>query len=143
MIKTFIQGNFKTDRTLFRLLGANVISPVVHEELGVPVTGEDGDVWILDIANGSAVGFAQLRACKNGEAHLRYLYSARRDSRERLVRAALEWAEDQEATHIYTNARKTDTLWARFGFVSTGTRRGSFVRWEHAYSAAGSERKAA
>lgn len=131
-IKQFTQtGNLKIDKKLFGYVGELCVNPSVHEELGVPVTSQKGDIWLVALDGGEVIGFAQARPMKTGpELHLRYVYAPKRATRESLLKAI---GNTLNVRAIYTNARKTDTLWQKFGFkkLQGATRGGTeFVRWE-------------
>lgn len=130
MIRKYSQGSSRSDRELFGFVGVLAVSKEVHDELGVPVTSEPGDIWLVARRGNRAIGFSQMRQRKNGEVHLRYLYSENLSVRRALLRTAISTSRSMRSPGIYTNGRKTDRLWKSLGFKVSGGASGSFVRWE-------------
>ena len=131
MIRKFIQGDPATDRDLFCIVGQWAVSEAVHDALGMPVTGRDGDVWfILSDAHGPAC-FCQARLQKNGTAHLRYLYFNKLPDGKKLLEGTLDELNSRGVKAVFTNDRRTATIWDKYGFTAyESNRKGSFVRWQ-------------
>lgn len=130
-------GDATTDAALYAAVGAWVLDKNVHERLGVGVSSEPGDVWILSRkADGVATGFVQMRLSKSKTLHVRFLFAAddKPETENVLVRAALRHAAAAGATVVYTNDRIDSRVWSKHGFAmrDTGAKRGSFRRWERA-----------
>ena len=130
MIKQFIQGA-DTDSDLFGLIGKWAISKEVHEQLGVAVTGEAGDVWLVKIKAGEPTGFAQMRVFKTNKAHLRYLFSESYQEKLELGNAIIKQAKDAGLESIYTNERRDSPVMPHFEFKKiTDNGKTKFCRWE-------------
>lgn len=130
MIKIYTQG-LARDAELFASIAKWAINAAVHEQIGMPVTGQDGDVWLVNFKNDKPVGFAQIRPMKNGAAHLRYLYSDNLTAKLELGRAAFNQAKAIEAGILYTNERKDSPVLPSLDFVKTKEHaKSKFARWE-------------
>lgn len=129
MIKTFMQGQ-DTDKELWCSIGQWTVDKKVHETLGVAVTGETGDLWLVYYATAKPVGFAQVRVAKNGTSHIRYLFAGTEARQGELIKACIAAAREMKSAVIFTNDRDTATVWNAYGFKKTNNRPGSFVRWE-------------
>ncbi|SRR6266702_431022 len=135
MIKKFVQGEKKSDRELFGLIGVWVASEEVHKVLGVQVTGRPGDIWHVAIERDEAIGFAQTRMLKGGEVHLRYLFPDKLAVQTSLVKAVLKMAGETGAASVFTNDRESATIWQKLDFNKHEKhRRGTFCRWERKLS---------
>jgi len=129
-IKHYIQGK-DTDAELFLSITKWAISEEVHEQIGMPVTARDGDLWLVNIKNGKPVGFSQIRPMKNGNAHLRYLHSDSLTYKLELGRAAEEKSKEIGATCLYTNEREGSEVLTSLGFKMVKHHKNSrFARWE-------------
>lgn len=134
-IVKYVQGSKdnKTDQKLYGLIGKFSINSKVHDELSVPVTGNDGDHWYiwLDV-NGKPYGFCNVRIGKNKtDWHIRLLYAEGLVKiRNDLIEFVLEDARRMDCKTVYTNDRETAGIWKLFNFVPGEKKRGSFVKWE-------------
>jgi hypothetical protein len=116
---------------LLALVWKWVLSKKVHEELGMAITSEVGDVWLIATEKDKPVGFAQIRALKNKKAHIRYLFGETLAARRRLVKESETVAHKLGCVSVFTNDREEVKVWASLGYnEAKGSRRGRFVRWE-------------
>lgn len=130
MIKHYTQG-LALDAELFGHVAKWALDAAAHEQIGMPVTAQDGDVWLVNVKNDKAVGFAQIRPMKNGGGHLRYLYSDSLTAKLELGRAAATKAKDMGITLLYTNERKDSPTLPSLDFIKTKEHKNSkFARWE-------------
>lgn len=131
MIKQFIQGQ-ETDGELYCLMGQWALSQAVHEQLGIAVTGEAGDVWLVKAnKDGEPAGFAQLRVLKNNKGHLRYLFSESYPVKLELGNAVIKLAKATGLESIYTNERRDSPVMPHFDFKKiTDNGKTKFCRWE-------------
>jgi hypothetical protein len=128
-IKRYEQGE-GGDRELFGHLGPVVTDAEAHKALGMPITSQNGDVWLLALDRGRLAGFATFRTLKSKHAHLRFLYSVEPAVREELLRAVLEDNSLAGLSYVYTNDRQTSPLWPAHGFECAVIREGwDFVKW--------------
>jgi hypothetical protein len=119
------------DAELFANIGKWALSAAVHEQVGMAVTGEDGDTWLINVKNNKPVGFAQLRLMKNGHAHMRYLFSDSLAAKLELGHAAIKKAKELGAECVYTNERKDSPVMPSLDFVKAREATNSrFARWE-------------
>ncbi|MEE7625391.1 hypothetical protein V3O24_04395, partial [Methylobacter sp. Wu8] len=119
MIKKYVQGERKTDPKLYCLIGKIAIDSKIHNELGVAVTGNDGDLWYLWLDEMNTVfGFCQMRIGKNKQAHIRYLWADKLGMKikNELIEWALTDAKQQKCPLIFTNDRETAGIWNLFNF---------------------------
>ena len=73
-ILTYTQG--ENDQELFGLLGPWLTDKKVHDELGMAITSQTGDVWRLGFLENIKVGFSLERQTKSTNAiHLRFIYA--------------------------------------------------------------------
>lgn len=121
------------DPTLYEAVGPWALDVTVHRRLGMAVTGQAGDLWVLANRDDAPVGFAQLRPFKVGTLHIRYLFAADPDDQEAedgLMRELLAIAAETGSTAVYSNDRQGAGVWPRHDFVCAPTaRRGNFVKW--------------
>lgn len=130
MIKSYTQG-LALDAELFASIGKWALSAEVEKQVGMSVTGEDGDVWLVNSKNNKPVGFAQLRLMKNGHAHMRYLFSDSLSAKLELGNAAAKKAKELGAECIYTNERKDSPVMPSMEFIKIKDNNNSrFARWE-------------
>lgn len=130
MIKVYTQG-LARDTELFASVAKWALDAEVHAQIGMPVTGQDGDVWLVNFRNDKPVGFAQIRPMKNGAAHLRYLYSDSLPAKLELGRAAFTQAKALEAVTLYTNERTDSPVLPSLDFIKTKEHaKSKFARWE-------------
>jgi len=132
MIREYRHGNAETDPELYALIGPWVVSRTLHEKLGMPITSEPGDIWLVSVdKNGNPIGFVQMHQFKNGNVHLRYLHGQTKPTRRALIKKSEEVAKAADAPMIYTNDRADKDIWAAQGYAQRpGQRRGDFVKWE-------------
>lgn len=127
-ILTYTQG--ENDQELFGLLGPWLTDKKVHDELGMAITSQTGDVWRLGFLENIKVGFSLERQTKSTNAiHIRFIY-ADPDSKKALIEEAIKNAQEKGCGSIWTNDRKSEKSWKRFGFAFTPRARGEFGRWE-------------
>lgn len=130
MIKTYTQG-LAQDRELYANIGKWALDASVHATVGIAITGQDGDIWLVNIKNDKPVGFAQIRPMKNGQAHLRYLYSESLVAKLELGKAACNKAKEIEAAGLYINEREDSPVMPTLDFVKIKTHaKSKFARWE-------------
>lgn len=133
MIKRYEQGDAKTDKNLYCLIGKVAIDSKIHNELGVAVTGNDGDLWYLWLDEvGALFGFCQMRISKNKQAHIRLLWADKLGMKikNELIEWAMTDAKKQKCDLVFTNDRDTAGIWKLFNFIPGEKKRGSFIRWE-------------
>lgn len=134
MIKTYTQG-LALDNELFSHIGKWALDASVHEQVGMAITGQEGDIWLVNLKNDKAIGFAQIRPMKNGHFHMRYLYSDSLNAKLELGKAAAAKAKDIGAELIYINERAESPVMPTLDFVKTTQRAHSkFARWERKVS---------
>jgi hypothetical protein len=121
----------KDDRHLFASLGPLLTDLRVHQQLGMAITSQAGDLWLLAETAGAVQAFAQLRPLKSRKAtHLRYLYGSA-DAQRELLERAIDWARQHGLRELHTNDRAGHTVLPAAGFTVRPTNRhGSFVRWQ-------------
>jgi len=130
MVKQFTQGG-ESDGELFSQIGKFALSKAVHEQLGVAVTGEPGDVWLIGIKDKETSGFAQVRAINPTTVHLRYLYSDSLPMVLELGYAAIKLAKQMGFETIYANERRDSPMMRDLGFIkTTDSGKTKFCRWE-------------
>lgn len=133
-IKRYVQGNPQSDRELFGLLGPWVTWNKLHEELGMPITSETGDVWFVATLNKHHLaGFALARKLKSKPAaHIRFIYAA--DNPDKTIQALINdmeiWAKKEGIANLHTNDRETTDTWLKAGYIKNGNPRGSFIRYQ-------------
>lgn len=133
MIKKFVQGDKKTDDKLFCLIGRPALDTKIHAELGVPITGNTGDIWWLWLdEQANLFGFCEVRISKDKHWHIRFLYADKLGIKikNELLNRVLSEAHEQECPLVFTNDRDTAGIWNLFNFVPGDKKRGAFVRWE-------------
>jgi hypothetical protein len=130
-IETYVQGaDAGADRELFGTLGALLTDRRFHEAMGMAVTSEAGDVWMLAMDGDELLGFATVHPLKSKSAHLKFVHGAP-GVQQSLLEAVLGWAGGERFVGIHTNDRRTAEIWPLNGFTpKIGNRRGEFVRWE-------------
>ncbi len=115
-----------------------VLSKQVHEELGMAITSDSGDVWLVATEEETPVGFTQIRVLKNKKAHIRYLFGETKVARRRLARESEVVACRLGCLSMFTNDREEVRVWESLGYnAAPGARRGRFVRWEKEIKAGG------
>lgn len=130
MIKVYTQG-LALDAELFGHIGKWALDAVVHEQVGMAITGQEGDIWLVNVKNDKAVGFAQIRPMKNGHFHLRYLHSDSLNAKLELGKAAATKAKEIGAELLYINERAESPVMPALDFAKTMQRKNSrFARWE-------------
>jgi hypothetical protein len=121
---SYIQG--ENDSELFSKIGHWVVNPDVHKRLGIAVSALPGDIWYVHES-----GFLQLRKSKNGNVHIRFLFTEDEKDvsvQELLIQSALD--DNADAELIFTNDRKISKIWKKFKFTEIEKERGDFCRWE-------------
>lgn len=127
MIRVFVQG--EQDQELFGLICPWVVSKAVHNEAGMPVTGEPGDMWL--VCEDAEPCVCQLRLQKNGKGHIRFMLARTMRDRTALIRHAEKVARGKGAREVYANDRCTAVVWAKLGYAMQETgRQGEFKRWQ-------------
>jgi hypothetical protein len=113
------------------MIGHWLVSPSVHDTLGIAPTALPGDMWLLLVEDSIALGFAQLRIQVNNLIHLRLCYSSNKSNQTKLIREVIDYAKEINASGVYTNDRETQTVYKELNFVKQkSAKRGEFVRWE-------------
>jgi len=129
----YIQGANKTDKKMYCLIGKFAISAKVHNELGVAVTGNDGDAWYFwfDLRD-NPYGFCNVRYTKDNQCHVRLLYAEAMETtiKNELLTWVIDDAIKAESLLVFTNDRENNGFWKLFNFVPGEKKRGTFVRWE-------------
>lgn len=127
-IKKYIQGY--NDTELFSILGSLLVDQDVHKELGTAITSKNNDIWYVQTNAEGFVSFALLRSMKSTNAiHLRFIYGLQLTP---LIKKIVNDCKRKKLKSIWTNARDTDKLWYKNGFINKkGTNStGKFVRFE-------------
>jgi hypothetical protein len=133
-IKMFIQGqSARSDQELFGLIGHWLVSKKIRERIGMDITADADDIWLISLAHkGAAKGFLSARPLKSG-LHIRMFYSDD-DSNSLLIKTLINRAVGIAQEHGYpiawTNERKDSTILPELGFVALPRERGDFCRWE-------------
>jgi hypothetical protein len=119
------------DRQLFASLGTLLTDLRVHQQLGMAITSQAGDIWLLYEATDGVYAFAQLRPLKSRKAaHLRYLYGTADAQRDLLARV-IDLAMQQGLRELHTNDRAGHQELPAAGFtIRPNNRQGAFVRWQ-------------
>ena len=134
MIKQFTQGT-ATDAELFQSIGNWAVSQSVHEQLGVSVTGNSGDLWFISFESDLPVGFAQMRFMKNRTGHFRYLYSESYKAKLDLGNAVIKAAQCAKIKSIFANERRDSPVMQHFEFKqTTDSGKTKFCRWERSFT---------
>lgn len=127
-ITTYIQG--ENDQELFGHLGVWLTNKQIHEELGMAITSQTGDVWRVVFLDNVKVGFSLERETKSTNAiHIRFIY-ADPDRKKTLIQEAIKGAKEKNCSAIWTNDRQSEKIWKALGFTFNPRARGEFGRWE-------------
>ena len=127
-IKKYIQG--ENDQELFGILGFWLTNQEVHKELGTAITSKRDDIWYIQTVGDKAISFALVRKTSSTNAlHLRFIYGLYQD---KLMERILKDSKIDNLSMVWTNARDTDKIWSKFGFVNkrSTSNTGKFVRFE-------------
>ena len=128
-LKLYQQGESpESDKELFGTLGSSIISEEVHEQLGIAVSGRNGDCWAVATEENTLKGFAQYRVMKNGNTHIRYVYGLDKKIKLALIRFCLK--EIGKKGDVYTNDRGKESAWKTLGFTFSPKPRGEFGLWK-------------
>lgn len=123
-IHKFTHG--RDDAELFSKVGRWCVAPSVHRRLGIAVTSQPDDIWLVIDS-----GFLQMRKKSNGDVHIRFLYvEDEKDTgaQSSLVEAAIR--ECDQGAIIFTNDKKDSKMWKRLKFSAGRGGRGNYCRWE-------------
>ena len=125
-LTTYIQGD-DDNQKLFSEIGVFLISKKVHDELGTAITTQNSDTWITATnKSGKCLGFITYRQLKNG-IHIRFVYGEDETIHNKLIETVLIKIGSYS---VWTNDRKTATIWKEFGFKAKPRATGNFCRWE-------------
>jgi hypothetical protein len=132
MLLTITQGESQqADRDLFATLGPLLTSLQLHKKLGMAITSQPGDRWLIEEEGGEAKAFAQARPLKSRKAaHIRYLHGDE-DQQRQLLQIIIDWAAAEGLRELYTNERASNQALITAGFtIRPNNRTGAFVRWQ-------------
>jgi hypothetical protein len=133
MIKIYTQGE-SDNAELFSLVGELALSPEVHEKLGISVSSVNGDIWFVATEKSVCVGFGQIRKMKNGNAHMRYLYSEYDNHKLAILNKIVDHCQKAGVKTLYTNERKESPVLKDGGLsISKDNARGEFFKWERSF----------
>ncbi len=128
IVKKYVQGI--DNKEIFGNIGSWLTNKKVHDELGMAITSQDGDIWYISFLNNVVTGFALYRKTKSTNAiHVRFVYGAPNE-KEMLVKKIIEDAKNENIKTVWTNDRKSEAVWKKLKFKFTPRNRGEFGRWE-------------
>ena len=127
-VRKYIQGI--DNKEIFCNVGSWLTNKKVQDELGMAITSQDDDVWYISFLNDVVTGFAIYRKTKSTNAiHLRFVYAAPNE-KKLLISKVIDDAMEENIKTVWTNDRKSESVWKGLKFKFTPRNRGEFGRWE-------------
>lgn len=133
-IKQYIHGE-GTDYQLWGNVGRFLVDIEMQKKMGNCISSKPGDIWWVSVTHKSkTTGFASARLMKNGHLYLRYFYSSEETGLglgdENLITKAINYANENGCSLVYTNWHKESAILAKLGFKAIPRARGDFCQWE-------------